>query len=376
MVKHWLRKAAACCAALLLVCCGAPALTAHGAEGQTLDSVLRQVSQLQMLAEQYAEQNSAGSDPLVLTINYIRAQRYSDFTWDMILGAADGNFTAHVQQNAPELAGLQTMENVTVSQTGQPVDFVHLVAGIGATYKRVPVICTWGGDLVQLAESIKGSGGDEAACIQQLEPYFASENENASLLPQSDWLADLDGVNIGSGLSAGEDLSEAIQSYYQTVTAESRAYQFVLHQFGPVDTGDTETFRQLVKDTFAKDSGVQLFLMTKEYYTLDEEKNGAIVESMRQPLNAACSLMADRLAEMVGGVQVTEQAEEPTPPEATGSPAAESGDGAGSTETPEEQGGYESSLMRTLRHNPQILLWVMGLLGVAAVALVVACLKK
>ena len=319
---------------------------ARAAETTALEDALEQTARLQQLAEEYAASQQTETEPLTLTINYIRAQRYADTTWDMILGEPGEEFAGFVEQQAPELAQLQTLENVEIPATGEPVDFVHLVAGIGATWKRLPLVCTWGGDCIQLAGSVQGSGMDEGSCIQQLKPYFACEDENASLLPKSDWLADLDGVNIGSTLTQDSDLAESIREYYRSISTGERARRFVLAQFGEVDTGDQQAFRQQVKDKFFSDSGVQLLLLSQKQMTLDEERNFVVVDSLNAPLNAVCSLTADTLAEMLDGAKVTGAAEE-TPQEAgeTQSPAQTSQPGEAQPTAPVLG---QSSLARTM----------------------------
>lgn len=319
---------------------------ARAAETTALEDALEQTARLQQLAEEYAAGQQTETEPLTLTINYIRAQRYADTTWDMILGEPSEEFAGFVEQQAPELAQLQTLENVEIPATGEPVDFVHLVAGIGATWKRLPVVCTWGGDCIQLAGSVQGSGMDEESCIQQLKPYFACEDENARLLPKSDWLADLDGVNIGSTLTQDSDLAESIREYYRSISTGERARRFVLAQFGEVDTGDQQAFRQQVKDKFFSDSGVQLLLLSQKQMTLDEERNFVVVDSLNAPLNAVCSLTADTLAEMLDGAKVTGAAEE-TPQEAgeTQSPAQTSQPGEAQPTAPVLG---QSSLARTM----------------------------
>jgi len=319
---------------------------ARAAETTALEDALEQTARLQQLAEEYAAGQQTETEPLTLTINYIRAQRYADTTWDMILGEPSEEFAGFVEQQAPELAQLQTLENVEIPATGEPVDFVHLVAGIGATWKRLPVVCTWGGDCIQLAGSVQGSGMDEESCIQQLKPYFACEDENASLLPKSDWLADLDGVNIGSTLTQDSDLAESIREYYRSISTGERARRFVLAQFGEVDTGDQQAFRQQVKDKFFSDSGVQLLLLSQKQMTLDEERNFVVVDSLNAPLNAVCSLTADTLAEMLDGAKITGAAEE-TPQEAgeTQSPAQTSQPGEAQPTAPVLG---QSSLARTM----------------------------
>lgn len=313
-MKERLKKGLSALSVVLLAVCMLTPV--HAAETASLNEALEQTARLQQLAEQYTAAQQTETDPLMLTINYIRAQRYADASWDMILGMPSEEFAQFAEQQAPELEQLQTLENVQIPATGELVDFVHLVAGIGATYKRMPVVCTWGGDCIQLASSIQGIGADEEGCIQQLKPYFACEDENASLMPQSDWLADLDGVNIGSTLKSGDDLSGSIGKYYESITNEERARRFVLAQFGEADTGDQQAFRQQVKDKFFADSGVQLLLLSQKQMTLDEERNIVAVDAMDAPLNAVCSLTADTLAEMLGGAKVSEAPAETAQPQA------------------------------------------------------------
>ena len=344
-------------AALLLSGWVLAGASVHAAQADTMDQALEQTEQLQALAEEYASGKSE-SDPLMMTVNYIRARRYDDVTWNMILGEPDNGFAAFVEQQMPELGQLQTLQNVQTA--GESVDFVHLVIGIGATYKRMPVVCTWGGDCIQLAGSLQGSGMDEEECIRQLEPYFACEEEYASLFPKSDWLADLDAVNIGSELARGDDLADRVREYYGNVDDEERAERFICNQFGQADTGDQQTFRQQVKDKFFADSGVQLLLLSQEQLTLDDQREFVVVDSMNGPLNAVCSLTADTLAEMLNYAQVPVSTEQP---ESQDRAVEQPGDVQSAAPTL-----GQSSLARTMEENAW-LPWGLG--GVVIVSLVV-----
>src|SRR5699024_394442 len=166
-MKERLKKGLSALSVVLLAVCMLTPV--HAAETASLNEALEQTARLQQLAERYTAAQQTETDPLMLTINYIRAQRYADASWDMILGMPSEEFAQFAEQQAPELEQLQTLENVQIPATGELVDFVHLVAGIGATYKRMPVVCTWGGDCIQLAGSIQGTGSDEEGCIQQLK---------------------------------------------------------------------------------------------------------------------------------------------------------------------------------------------------------------
>ena len=137
-------------------------------------------------------------EPLTLTINYIRAQRYADTTWDMILGEPSEDFAGFVEQQAPELAQLQTLKTWKF----RPPANRWILCICGGHRGHLEAASRWSAPGVATASSwpaaSKAPACDEESCIQQLKPYFACEDENASLLPKSDWLADLDGVNIGT----------------------------------------------------------------------------------------------------------------------------------------------------------------------------------
>lgn len=358
-------------AAVLAVCMLTPV---QAADTAALETALDQTARLQQLAEQYAADSQSQASPLMLTINYIRAQRYGDATWDMILGTPSEEFAQYAEQQDPALAQLQTLENVQIPATGQPVDFVHLVAGIGAACQRVPVVCTWGGDCIQLAGSIQGAGMDEEGCIQQLKPYFACEDENASLMPLSDWLADLDGVNIGTALADDDDLAEAIGRYYESITDRERARQFVLAQFGEADTGDRQTFRQQVKDKFFGDSGVQLLLLGQQQMTLDEERNIVVVDSMQAPLNAVCSLTADTLSDMLDDAAVTAEsaAESPQTGQTGDSGAGQTDGGSASAAAPVLGQSALAQTMQTYSWLP----WALGGVVVFCLLLLTVLARK
>lgn len=362
-MKQWTKRLGAILTAMffaVLIC-----LPGSAAGQQTLEELLPKVQQLQQLAQTYVQQTQSTAQPLELTVNYIRAERYSDSMWDMVLGKVDEEFADFVQQQDSSLQQLQTQQNVVISATGEPVDFVHLIAGIGATERGISVICTWGGDCVQLAESIKGNNGTEQDCISALKSYFAAADENSSLFPQSDWIADQDGVNIGSELTGESDLAQQMSDYYAKITPKERAYQFVQNQFGQADTSQTQEFRDLVKQTFLQDAGVQLFLMADEYVTLDENKNAVIVPSMQQPLNAACSLVADSLAQTLEGETVAAQT--------TASPAPTQAPQTNQPVSPDESllSQAKTDFIHSVIHSPQIFLYIAGIAFVGILAILI-----
>lgn len=173
------------------------------ADAPTLEDTLDDVRRLEALAEDWAGEHPS-SDPVELVVNYLCGARYDDPLWSLVLGGENQEFNDWAEQSDGSLASLRSLKNVTLP-TGETVDFLHLVAAAGAGYGYgIPqIICTWGGDCVQLAASVRGMSQDAAACYEALSASFAAA-DGTGYFPLSDWLADLDGVALGQRLLAGE----------------------------------------------------------------------------------------------------------------------------------------------------------------------------
>lgn len=356
------RRAAGALAALALAgLWAAPAAAA----GESLEELVALAAGLDEQAAAWA-QDKPGEDPTLLAVNYVCGGRYTDPLWGLILGGDDEDFNQAVAAADPALAALRSAGVVTAP--GAPVDFVHMVIGAGAGYSTgsPQVICTWGGDCVQLAAGIRGEGTDLESCYARLAGTFAADDENASLFPLSDWTADLDGANLGQRLAAGETLGQALENYYALLADAAdpdaeRARLFVQAQFGGADTGDREAFRQLVWETFSQDAGVQLYLLAQEHASVDENGEFVFNGDMLLPLQAACRLVADRLSDTLNGAVVPPSATEaPAAPEAT--PGAET-----PAATPEAAGPWQAAMAE-----PRLLLAAAGALGVAFVLVLAA----
>lgn len=358
-----IRRFAAAVMALCLAALAAGPFAAR-AESPALEDTLEDVRRLEELAEGWAGEHP-GSDPVTLTVNYLCEARYDDPLWSLVLGGGDEDFRAHVQQADPGLEALRSLRTVTLP-TGEDVDFLHLVAAAGAGYGygMPQIVCSWGGDCVQLAASVQGLSEDVPVCYEALSASFGDPG-GSGYFPLSDWLADVDGVNVGQRLIKGQSLSAALEGYYSELAAAgdpaaARSEAFVAAQFGGADTGDAEGFRALVWETFFSDAGVQLFLLANEYAGVNEENQTAINPDMQAPLEAACMLAADRLAADLDGAVVAPPA--PTPgPEATPAP----------TPVPQEQEA-EAGLWAAVRRDPGLLLGAMGLLAAAFLAVAAA----
>ena len=125
------------------------------AAAEDYDTVIDGLSRLQALAQQYADDNPSKSfDPVELTLSYTRTGTYNTTLWQMTAGARDAGFEDYVEEQDPDLVSLQGLGSVETSAGS--VDFGHLLASINLVYRGLPVVGSWGGDCVELAQQYAG----------------------------------------------------------------------------------------------------------------------------------------------------------------------------------------------------------------------------
>ena len=319
------------------------------------DSFLDGVARVQQLAEEQA--GGPGEEALLLTMNYLRAARYSDMEWDLVLGAVDEEFTSLVESRAPELAALQTVQLLTLPE-GRSVDAIHLIAALAGSYKQAGALCSWGGDCMQLAEQFAGRADGVEGYLALMGPVFAG-GENDSLFPASDLLADLDGMVLGATLQPEEDLAEHLRTYYAEVTDATRAEKFIQAQLGGADTGDRAGLYEALEAALLDNDGMKLFLILRGHGDLGEDNQVVLDPDIENGMRAAARLLADWLAEATGGAVVA--------PPAGGGSDGES-PAATPTPSPAPSGTETGGAMGWL----QARLLAFALLGGAAVLLLTA----
>lgn len=272
-------------------------MQAHAAD--EFEATLNQLSELQTLAETYAQEKGDGTDPIVLMLAYTRSGAYNDSLWQMTAGTKDPDFEAYVLENNSELGelvgiGTQTLPN------GQTIDFGHLLASINLVYRGLPVTGSWGGDCMELAGQYSGQASDTAGYVALMQETFGADSES-SMFGAEDLRADLDSVVIGSQLSTDSNLADLMRSYYTDLTDYDRAYQFTALSFGNVDTGNNEKFRETVYQTLVGDTGMQLLLYTNGMWSAD----GWTLSPEYEPaLQGAAYVFADYLSTTLNGETV------------------------------------------------------------------------
>ena len=291
-----LRRALAGCAAACLLAVGfpAPALAADD-----FDTTLDQLSELQSLAESYADKQGGDTDPIELMLAYTRMGAYNDTVWQLTAGSKDPDFETYVLDQNGDLADLMGMGNISLPN-GQAIDFGHLLASINLVYRGVPITGSWGGDCMELAQQFSGQASDVDGYISLMQSSLGSE-DGTSTFGAEDLRADLDSINIGSQLTADTNLADLMRTYYADLSDYDRAYRFTALSFGNVNTGNTNDFRETVYSTLTSDAGMQLLLYLKGMWTSD----GWTINSDAEPaLRGAAYVFADYLSSTVNGEQV------------------------------------------------------------------------
>lgn len=267
------------------------------AAAEDYDTVIDGLSRLQALAQQYADDNPSESfDPIELTLSYTRTGTYNTALWQMTAGARDAGFEDYVEEQDPDLVSLQELGSVETSAGS--VDFGHLLASINLVYRGLPVVGSWGGDCAELAQQYAGQASDAAGYAELMSNTFEDEN---STFGGDDLRADLDAVIIGSGLSQGGDVAQAVKDYYSSANEYDRAYQFIALTFGDVNTGNTTDFANEVYQAATQDTGMQLLLHLNGMWVSD---GWTIAEEASAPLQGACQVFAEYLSGAVNGDKV------------------------------------------------------------------------
>ena len=277
-------KRSRCLSALLTgaVLLGVLAMPAAAAD---YDTTLDGLSRLQTLAQTYISENASDADPIEMTLSYT-----------ITAGARDPGFESYVSTQDASLTALQ--ETGVVETPGGSVDFAHLLASMNLVYRGLPISGSWGGDCMELAKQYAGQASDADGYTSLMTGCFDSAD---SMFGGDDLRADMDAIVIGAQLTADSSISDTIGGYYSAINDHDRAYQFIALSFGNVDTSNTQAFRQEVYETLTQDTGMQLLLYLNG---MMDSESWTVSQGYQAPLQAACNVLADYLAQAVGGEKV------------------------------------------------------------------------
>ena len=285
--------------AMLFVLLGMFCAAALPAHAEDYDTVLDRLSRLQALAREYSASQADTPDPIELTLAYTRTGEYNSTIWQLTAGVRDAGFESYVNSSDPELASLQNM-NTVVLPNGESIDFGHLLASMNLVYNGIPITGSWGGDCMQLAKAYYDQASDEAGYADVMRATFAKDDDGSvSVFGDQDLRADIDSINVGAELTKDTDIATALRDYYQNLSANvvdyARAKQFIILNFGTVDTSST-AFADAVYSALLEDSGMQLLFYMNGMWTV---KGWQIKDDYAPAVRGATDLFAEYLANAV-----------------------------------------------------------------------------
>ncbi len=194
----------------------------------------------------------------MLTLQFIRRDKYYTPNWDEVAGEIDYGFISYVTSSKPELVAFFNRDLIFTDPSGNAIDFAHFAATLnGLVYytrsprsfvvgeKHIDNLVGWAGDIqtfitddVRMATS---NSSDYSLVYQAAYNLFGGQNTTFSI---SNLFADTDAVNISKQLSLSS-LGSAFRSYYSDGEYKIRMIHFVQGITGDT-TINKETLNSLV----------------------------------------------------------------------------------------------------------------------------------
>lgn len=268
--------------AVCIVGCGdIPPLSQEQIEFNELCSV---IEELETLSEEYNSE-----DYIKRALIYIRSGKYNSQEWKLIGGDTDTDFDAYVQKNQEkDVSELKTKESFVIPSTKESVDFVHMFATINVNFiddeYAQSDLSGWGGDLFQLAASIKDCGKTGTELKQYIESLFNSET---GAFNSQDVCADLDAVNIAKLLKTNKtSIKDTMSAYYNNLSSEYRKGDFITNVFSKNYT-DLNSLKQDIYSR-VKNNNFLIFWGIRNNFSTTEVQNLNILEE-------CCNVFAEYL---------------------------------------------------------------------------------
>lgn len=198
------------------------------------------ISALYELALEYTNNNESKSNELVL--QYIRRNRYgntkpfgggsvTNIMWKNVAGEIDAEFC----KLADKTESGALFEFID-SREGVVNDFIHLAATLNAliwntggfltaSEEIIDIFAGWGGDCLSFSKDIKFYAEDETDFQKLADERICSRYHSRFSL--SDYIADVDAVNLYHYIKKGHTLVTAFEMYYNLKENEYRTNKFV-----------------------------------------------------------------------------------------------------------------------------------------------------
>ena len=275
---------------------------------------------LESYAEEYAASHS-GSDPVDLTLNYIRTgvERYNSSAWAILAGEEDTDFRDYVaSRDAAAGTAAYRMKKLGTGMTapnGDTVDMGHTFGCMNLTYyarihdttdsSRIAHadLSGWAGDLCDLVTQTKAhgvSGTQDAMIAEILADYLAVETNEKDSFGQKDMFGDLDAFAIINSMSDGSTkLARSVRDWMTaSLSMNERADFFLKNRFPGI--GKRDALREAVLNAYLGNITIK---------TLEADRG--ITEADAALRTACCYAFADYIIGITGEFDV----DPPTPPD-------------------------------------------------------------
>lgn len=204
-------------------------------------TVLNSITSVYNMAKSYTNNNISQSN--ILTLQYIRRNKYNSAAWNIVAGSIDTNFIDEVDTYCNNLS-FDFYDPISLNR-GQDVkyDMEHFAATLNALLYEVGsgnnpsldavsnLYAGWGGDAISFSADIyeKEQDGYSGDLSDWAEDNIC-QNEDTRF-SSSDYIADVDAINISKKLLLNQELPTVFNNYFfalGTPDAEQRTHRWIL----------------------------------------------------------------------------------------------------------------------------------------------------
>ncbi len=259
----------------------------------TFQTICEKLEKLELLANEYIEQNNLTTSNKKLMLEYIRVAGYNTSQWNDLCGNVDTNFATFVSENQGEtdVESLKTIYKVVVPATNKEFDFVHFFATLNMAQQRGLSIefdlAGYGGDIAQLAADIKSTTLSEEELLEKAKNLLGTEEP--SVFGSLDLMSDLMAINIATTMIQNPQKSVvSIFKEYCLSVSETEQIRMAVKNLG-FENNTKEDFGQAVLSRVKNNLYIQVWLAN----------NDAPVSKHLSTLSACANAFADYIYDRI-----------------------------------------------------------------------------
>ena len=261
-----------------------PAGEEISSEQKDFNLLVEKIDELEKLSYQYNSEKY-----LDRVFIYVRSEKYNTQEWNSLGGEVDIDFVNYAFQNqTKDIESLRQLNSFVIPKTKESVDFVHMFATVNIIFSNTAVasydLAGWGGDLYQLASSIKDCGKTGDKLYAYVKSIF---NSSQGSFNAEDVCADIDAVNFANLLKAeNKSIKDTFLSYYKYLSRKQTKQNFIQNVFGVAYT-NLEDLQENIYSRVTKNN-LLIFWGMKNNFNIKDSYNAEI-------LKTCCNVFAEYL---------------------------------------------------------------------------------